>query len=121
MEYNELLEKVKSIFIEHLQKVVETDAYRANPLLTHTDYINIVYTEIMSLGYNFGNIENAINDIYEMQSELYGELESEIRKGVNETAKLYIYEINVFSEFHKSYKNGTAYDFLLKNLTDKLK
>ena len=77
----------------------------------------------MSLGYNFGNVQNAANDIYEMESIIKGEseeLKSEILRGVIETHKRYKKEIELFSEFHKSHQNGNLAEDMLQELEIKL-
>jgi hypothetical protein len=123
MEYSELIQKVKELFIEHLDKTVKDDAIKANSQLTKQAYLDVIYTEIMSLGYNFGNVEKATNDIYEMKSALHGEsqdLKNRIQKGVVETLNTYPFEIKTFSDFHKSYQKNIKEEVLINDLIETL-
>ena len=120
MEYHDLVQSAKKIFITRLEKIISDEAYKANPLLSKSAYINVVYTEIMSLGYNFGNIQKAADDIYEMEFLIQRE-RKEIITGVTETLRVYPKEVQIFSEFHKSYQKGTDFTVLLNELIEKLK
>lgn len=123
MKYNELIQKVKGLFMERLQKIVNDDAYKANFQLTKNAYLDVLYSEIMALGYNFGDVDKATNDIYEIQSILNGEsqeLRTNIKNGVIETSTIYPLEVSIFSDFHKSYQSNTSENELIENLIEKL-
>ena len=123
MDNNNLKKSPKELFINRLEKIISDEAYEANPSLTKSAYIEVVYTEIMALGYNFGNIQKAVDDIYEVKSILQGEskkLRVEILKGIIETSKIYANEVNIFSQFHRSYQQGTDYNVLVEELNKKL-
>ena len=116
MDYNEILEEIKALFIEKLEKIVETEAYEANPLLSKHTYLNTLYTDIMALGYNFGDLKKATDDIYEMQAALHDESQEFYRfieMRVEETAALYPGLVIIFSEFHTATQAGKAFERVL--------
>lgn len=119
MDYNGILTEIKQLFIQSLESIVPQEAYEANPLLGKEVYLDTVYTDIMSLGYNYNDIEKATGDIYEMQSALHGE-SKEFYEFINlrviETASLYPALINIFSKFHKVTQAGVAYEEVLKEV-----
>jgi hypothetical protein len=124
MDYNEALKQVRELFLYRLAKVVKDDAYLANPKLPKEVYLDALYTDIMALGYNFGDLDKAAEDSYEMKSALWGknyELKSQNRMGVKETQRLYPKEINIFSNFHKLTQDGVGFKEAIatvKNLLD---
>lgn len=116
MDYNGILSEIKTLFIQKLKAIVPQEAYDANPLLGKDVYLDTVYTDIMSLGYNYNDIENATGDIYEMQSALHGEskaLYESIKLRVIETASLYPALVKLFSEFHSKTQNGEEFSDVL--------
>ncbi len=118
MNYNELLAEIKKCFIEKLEQIVKEEAYRANPDLGKEGYLDNVYTDIMALGYNFGNIKKATDDIYEMQSALFSEsrkLYKHIQIRVMETDMLYPSIIEIFSSFHKATQVNEDFEKVLTN------
>ncbi len=123
MDYNEILSEIKALFIQKLETIVPKEAYEANPLLGKEVYLDTVYTDIMSLGYNYNDIEKATDDIYEMQSALYGESKEfyeYIKLRVIETASLYPALVKLFSEFHSRTQNGDEFSAVLLFIKSKL-
>jgi hypothetical protein len=123
MNYNELLSEIKTLFIHTLGEIVPLEAYLANPLLSKESYLDTVYTDIMSLGYNYNDIEKAIGDIYELQSMLHGEsdeLYQLLKLRVIETESLYPSLIKLFSEFHSKTQNGEDFSDVLLFIKSKL-
>ena len=123
MDYNGILSEIKQLFIQKLETIVPQEAYEANPLLGKEVYLDTVYTDIMSLGYNYNDIEKATGDIYEMQSALHGEskaLYESIKLRVIETASLYPALVKLFSEFHSKTQNGEDFSNVLLFIKSKL-
>lgn len=121
MDYNQLLSEIKLLFIAKLKSVVPQEAYNVNPDI---DYLDTVYTDIMSLGYNFGEIDSATGDIYEMQSALHGESDEFyqfLKQRVIETASLYPSLVKLFSEFHTKTQAGEEFSSVLSFIKLKLK
>jgi len=122
MKYNEILAEVKQSFIEKLKKIVTEETYEANSLSKEDGfmrgvYLETIYTDIMALGYNFGDLKKAIDDIYEIQGgdndiEFYKEL----RMRVEETARQYSDLIPIFSNFHKETQAGEDFEKVLKDI-----
>jgi len=124
MDYNEILSEIKTLFIEKLEKIVRPEAYEANPLLDKHVYLDTIYTDIMTLGYNFGNKKKATDDIYEMQSALHGEsqdLYKFIQMRVEETAMLYPDLVKTFSTFHKATQSGEDFEKIINDMKSALK
>jgi hypothetical protein len=116
MNYDQILGEIKKSIIEKLAQIVPEAAYLANPNLTKHTYLDSIYTDIMALGYNFGDIKKAVDDIYEMQSPLFGEGEEmyrTIQSRFVETASLYSFFVLIFSHFHKETQAGKDYEEVL--------
>ena len=110
MNYQELLDSIKPLFIERLKKEVKIGAYVANPLISQENYLDTVYTDIMSLGYNMGDIEKATNDIFETHSIILGDtphIYKQLKFRVEETERLY--------------KNGEPFEIVIEKITALLK
>lgn len=123
MDYNGILSEIKKLFLLRLEEIVKQEAYEANPLLVKDVYLDTVYTDIMSLGYNYKDIEKATGDIYEMQSALHGQsnkLKTDIKLKVIETASLYPDLVSLFSEFHSKTQNGESFSSVLEFIKLKL-
>ena len=124
MNYNQALEGIKESIIEKLALVVSDEAYLANPNLPKRTYLNTIYTDIMALGYNFGDLKLAAGDIYEMQSPLFGEGKEFfkiIQMRVGETASHYPFFVEVFSDFHRKTQAGVDYEEVLDDVKLALK
>ncbi len=96
--------------------IVPHEAYNVNPLLTKEAYLETVYTDIMSLGYNYNDVDTATDDVYEMQSALHGEsnkLKEHIKLRIIETTSLYPELIKLFSDFHSKTQNGEPFSDVL--------
>jgi hypothetical protein len=119
MDYNGILSEIKTLFIQKLETIVPLEAYEANPLLGKEVYLDTVYTDIMSLGYNYNDIEKATGDIYELYSALHGKsIESYeyIKLRVIETASLYPELIVLFSKFHRDTQAGVDFEVVLNDV-----
>ncbi|MFN8258147.1 MAG: hypothetical protein U0W24_20830 [Bacteroidales bacterium] len=119
MDYNEILSKIKKVFIEKLTEIVDEDAYKTNPKLTKFAYLDSLYTDIMALGYNFGDLQKAADDIYEMKSALHGEsneLYNKIKFNVRETSIVYPGLVKIFSLFHTKTQAGEDFDKVLNDI-----
>lgn len=113
MNYEELIGEAKNLFIERLKSQIPEEAYKANPELSKEEYREVVFSEIMALGYNHGNIKKASEDLYQIKANTHGEgreLYDEIYKGLQETAEKYANEVQIFSRFHLNYQNGLTED-----------
>jgi hypothetical protein len=120
MNYTEILKEIKTLFIQKLETIVPKEAYEANPDI---DYLDAVYTDIMSLGYNYNDIDKATGDIYEMQAPFIGESKEFyefIKLRVIETATLYPDLINLFSEFHSKTQKHEDFSEVLLYVKSKL-
>jgi len=123
MDYNGILSEIKTLFIQKLKAIVPQEAYDVNPLLGKEVYLDTVYTDIMSLGYNYNDIEKATDDICEMQSALHGESKEfyeYIKFRVIETASLYPALVKLFSDFHSKTQNGEEFSAILLFIKSKL-
>jgi len=124
MDYNEILFEIKALFIEKLEQVVKPEAYEANPLIGRHVYLDTVYSDIMALGYNFGDQKKATDDIYEMHSALHGESKESYRYvqiRVAETAMHYPDLIKTFSSFHQKTQSGEDFENVLTDIKSALK
>lgn len=119
MDYNTMLQKVKELITEKLDLIVPNDAHITKGKLSKDFYLDAIYTDIMALGYNFGDVNNATKDIYELQSTVYGETNEFYNSTlirVTETAKQYPQLVNVFSVFHKLSQNSVPFDEVIDNV-----
>lgn len=104
MTYFDLLAEIKKIFIKRLDSIIPGIAYLANPDIPDFIYQEMVYNDIMALGYNLNDKKKAAYDIYEAKSNMHGEstmLLNSVKKGIEDSANHYPMEIHVFSQFHK--------------------
>lgn len=119
MNYNTLVDKVKDLFVKHLQeKLSDSDQPPSYAEIDST------YTNIQALGYNFGDVEAAAGDIYEIQSMMFGEserLRGEILDRVSLAKEEFPMEIEVFSQFHSESQAGMAFPEILDNISLRLK
>lgn len=114
MDYNEFLEEIKTIIMAKLKDIVPEDAYDANPMLSKDLYLDVIYSDIMALGYNFGDIKKAADDIFECKSWAVhpDKLESfyeGIVRDIRETAANYPSLVEAFSKSHRAKKSGTGF------------
>ena len=124
MNYEEFLVKLRHLFLAILNKKVTEEEYLKNPRLMAFAVRDKIYTNIMALGYNFGDKQKAIDDIYEMQVPLFGEsneLYQEIRTRVVDTGKKYPDEIIFFSNTHRDYLHHKPLENILNELEINLK
>ena len=124
MNYDEILAEIKIVFIQGLEKTVKAEAYKANPLLSKEVYLNNIYSDILSLGYNLGDAEKATDDIYELQSQLHGEspeLYRNIHLRVAEAASLYSPLIKLFSKFHTATQANEDFEKVLGEIKSAMK
>ncbi|MBL7969660.1 MAG: hypothetical protein JNK09_21850 [Prolixibacteraceae bacterium] len=111
MNHEQALKELESVFLQKLDKLIDDDIVKGNPMLTKQAVLDIFYTNIMALGYNNGNKQKAIDDIYEMQSPLYGEsveLMENIEARIDTTIENFPGLIQMFSYFH--YKTQAGQD-----------
>jgi hypothetical protein len=123
MDYNQLLQEIKNLFLPQLKAIVHQAAYDANPKLTKDLYLDMLYTDIMALGYNFNDSKKAVDDIYELQSMLHGEsdeLYQNIQQRISETKAIYPFFVNVFSLFHKQSQDGVPFNEVIANVKSEL-
>jgi len=109
MNHEQALTELQRVFLQKLDNLIDDDIVKGNPMLTKQAVLDIFYTNIMALGYNFGNKQKAIDDIYEMQSPLYGEsveLMENIEARIESTIENFPGLIQLFSYFHKSTQAG---------------
>ncbi|MES2851939.1 MAG: hypothetical protein V4698_03435 [Bacteroidota bacterium] len=119
MDYNQLLEEIKNLFLPQLKAVVHQAVYDANPDMPEVFYRDMIYTDIMALGYNFNDSKKAVDDIYELQSMLHGEsdeLYQNIQQRISETKAIYPFFVNVFSLFHKQSQDGLPFNEVIQNV-----
>ncbi len=124
MNYEEFLGKLRDLFLAILNQKVTEEEYKKNPRLMPDLVRDKIYTNIMALGYNFGDKQKAIDDIYEMQVPLFGEsneLYQETTTRVVDTSKKYPDEIILFSNTHKDYLNRKPLETILNELEINLK
>ena len=124
MNYEEFLVKLRDLFLAILNKKVTEEEYQKNPRLMPEVVRDKIYTNIMALGYNFGDKQKAIDDIYEMQVTLFGEsveLYQEITTRVVITIKKYPDEIILFSNTHRDYLHHKPLENILNELEINLK
>jgi len=125
MDYFKFLDEQKELFLEHLIKTIPSEAYENSPLITQRDYVDAVYTDIMALGYNFGDINKAADDKMEMSSDLsfLGANKSSmgtVRNEIQETANLYPELVKIFSQAHLNYQSGKTAEATLTFIKEKL-
>lgn len=123
MDYNGILSEIKTLFIQKLEKLSPQEAYDVNPLIGKGAYLDTLYTDIMSLGYNYNDIKKATGDIYELQALLVGEsneLYEYLKLGVIETASRYPELVKLFSDFHTKTQSGEDFSDVLLFVKSKL-
>lgn len=109
MIYDQALNELKIVFIQQLNQLVDDNIVKENPTLTKQSLLDIFYTDIMALGYNRGDRQKAINDIYEMQSPIYGETDELlgiIQSRVDCTIEYFPGLIQMFTYFHLKTQAG---------------
>jgi hypothetical protein len=126
MNYQEMLDAVKELYIAHLRKRVPLAAYNANPLISGHTYLDVIYTDIMALGYNNGDIAKAVDDILPMNLAFFINPKNKTKKmtvaEVSESARLYADEIHVFHQFHLETKgkDGENADSAISKVRERL-
>lgn len=118
MNYDQALEEIKSIILQKLDQEIPEEAFDPELGLTKQNFLDTLYTDIMALGYNFGDQQKAVEDIYEMQSPIYGEtveLMEYTKERVADTAIHYQPYVRLFSDFHKSTQAGQKFEEVLAN------
>lgn len=119
MNYEEFLEEVKKIFTDKLNQIVTENEYQSMQNLLPFVVRDKIYTNIMALGYNFGDRQKAIDDVYEMQVPLFGEsnkLYEEITLRINDTIQKYPNEVLLFSNLHKKFLKHQKLETILSEL-----
>ena len=61
MEYSDLMKEVEIIFKNKLNQLIPNS--QTHDIAGHQITLNVIYTEIMALGYNFGNVDKAVADL----------------------------------------------------------
>jgi hypothetical protein len=123
MDYNKLLAEIKPDFIIGIKKIIDEEVSKSEPILSKKMNPEIIYTDIMALGYNFGDLKKAADDIYETQSQLYGaniELYKFIQQRVEQTKTYFPRLISVFSSFHKKTQAGEDFGIVLSFVRSEL-
>ena len=116
MEYITLMIEVENIFKSELDKNFLRNGI-SNSKIDIQITINVLYSEIMALGYNSGNVEKTFYNLQNENSEILG---NHVYKNLLETSKKYKKHIKIFSAFHLELKNGIDYKTLLENLNKRL-
>lgn len=112
MEYKELMVEIEKIFKTELEKYITTK-FGNNDEIGHQITINVTYSEIMALGYNFGNADGALKDIQKSYSKILG---NHVYKNLLQTSKTYKTFVKKFSQFHLEFENGLESERLIENL-----
>lgn len=123
MDYNTFLQELKTIYITYLLKIIPEKAYENSPMITKEVYANTIYTDIMAIGYNSGDLDKALDDKMEMTLTLPGVIPKtmeEFKKEIKETAGLYPYAIEIFSKSHKKMQTGEDLQVILDYVKSKL-
>lgn len=123
MDYNTFLHELKNIYIPYLLGIIPEEAYENSPLITKDVYANTIYTDLMAIGYNFGDLDKALEDKIESTFTLpfvVPKTQDEVVKEINETARLYPYAIEIFSNSHKKMQAGENLQDILDYVKHKL-
>mgnify|MGYP003113982516 CR=1 FL=1 len=111
MDFDIYQAKLKELFIPYLIKVIPEVAYKNSQALTKEMYADTIYTDIMALGYNFGDINKASDDKAELTITLPGiktKSMGEFRNEIQETAKHYSDAVSIFSQAHLNVQSGKS-------------
>ena len=124
MDFDTYQTKLKELFIPYLLKVIPEQAYKNSSALSKKLYADTVYTDIMALGYNFGDINKASDDKAELTITLPGvkpKSMREFRDEIKESARLYPEVVTIFSQAHLNVQSGKSPESSLDYVEQKLK
>lgn len=116
MDFDTYQIKLKELFLPYLLKEIPEDAYKNSPAISKELYADTVYSDIMALGYNFGDVKKATDDKEELTITLpmvKQKSREEFRQEIEETADFYPYAVKVFSEAHSYLQSGKSPEFVL--------
>lgn len=109
MNHEQALKELQNVFLQKLDQLIDDDIVKRDPMLIKQFILDIYYTNIMALGYNRGDKQKAIDDIYEMQSLMYGEsdeLLENIEARIDSTIENFLGLIQMFTYFHQKTQAG---------------
>ena len=124
MDFNTYQPKLKELFIPYLLNVIPEKAYLNSPAISKELYADTIYTDIMALGYNFGDINKASDDKAELTINLPGvksKSMGEFKNEIKETAKLYPDAVAIFSQAHLNVQSGKSPQSSLDYTEQKIK
>jgi hypothetical protein len=110
MSYNELLNEVKNLILPTIIDRVNPEDVIATGL-SKVDIANIIYSQIMSLGYNDGDINASINDLMPTRNPIIYN-KSEIQDAMDMALHLnfiledYKFQYWAFKSFHENTQAG---------------
>jgi hypothetical protein len=114
MEYITLMIEVENIFKAELHRYI-LKKEGGNDEIAIQITIDVLYSEIMALGYNSGNVEKTFNDLQNESNQVLG---NHVYKSLLQTSKDYKKYVNKFSEFYLQFENGIEYKKLIENLNE---
>jgi hypothetical protein len=108
--YEKILEEVKALILPTIEEMANPEDLQYTGL-TKNAYAEIIYTHVMALGYNEGDLNSSLNDIFASRNPiLYPEINDQ-----DAAAKMFInlagimdeykHQVWAFQEFHKNTKN----------------
>ena len=107
--YEKILREVKELILPTIADMVNLEDLKFTGL-SKNDFANIIYTHVMALGYNEGDLKAAFNDIFPTRNFiLYPEKDESDAAGkmilnLAAISKDYKHQVWAFQEFHKNTK-----------------
>jgi len=108
--YEKILQEVKELILPTIEEMINTEDLVSTGL-SKAEYSDIVYTHIMALGYNGGNLRAAFDDIFPTRNILmYPETDEQDAAAkmifnLMTIEKDFKYQFWTFQEFHKNTMN----------------
>ena len=112
--YEKILQEVKELILPTIEEMANPEDL-INTGLNKAEYADIIYTHIMALGYNAGDLRAAFDDIFPARNIImYPETDEQDAAGkmiinLAAIAKDFKHQFWAFQEFHKNTKNLMPY------------
>ena len=111
MNYQELMTQIEKLFKKAIPQKIHSRGEISEDFAKSIT-VDVLYTEIMLLGYCFGNIEKTLAEMQKRQEKTLG---NHLYEGLKHTAKKYSKLVQVFSRFHLEFENGLTQERLIEN------
>jgi hypothetical protein len=107
--YEKILQEVKELILPTIAEMANLEDLKLSGL-NKIEFADIIYTHVMALGYNLGNLNAAFNDIFPTRNFImYPEIDETVAAGkmvynLEAISKDFKHQVWAFEGFHKNTK-----------------